>query len=148
MIEKGARFIGGAILLLLCCSDLLAADRPLGTVFYSPEERAALVAARHADTTNTGQGQGASNDKDREESPKSLPYAVSGIVKRGGGKSVVWLNGQPVAETKLNASLPSFHLSSDHVVIDGKAVKVGETLDAVSGKRLSPLPVGAVKVKP
>lgn len=141
-------------MLLLSFGEVLAADSPLGTAFFSPKERVALVARRNGATEEMivaaekklEQGKGGSGENGGTEAPKSLPVSVSGIVSRSGGKSVVWLNGQPVAETKPDTSLPSFRLSRDHAVIDGKAVKVGETVDTVSGEHLSPLPKGAVKV--
>jgi len=156
MTDRKARFICGGIFLLLVLvgRDVLAADYPIGTVFYSPKERIALVARRNGATEEMVVAeekkfeQEKDAEKDVDEAPKSLPYAVSGIVTRSGGKSVVWLNGRPVKENSPDESLPAIRLSRDHVVIDGKAVKVGETLDISPGERVSPLPDGAVKVIP
>jgi len=158
MTDRKARFVCSAIflLLLLAGRGVLAADYPIGTVFYSPKERVSLVARRNgatdemvaAEEKKFEQEKDVSEGKGAEEAAKSLPYAVSGIVSRSGGKSVVWLNGQPVDETPHDASLPPIRLSSDHAVIDGKSVKVGETLDTLSGESVAPLPAGAVKVVP
>lgn len=150
MNDKVARGICcGIFLLMLSVGDLFAIEHQLGTVFYSPEERAALVAKRNgAEDPNDIPDPIVSNEADSTESPTSVPYAVSGIVTRSGGKSVVWINGQPVAEAQPDPNLPPLRLYRDHIVIDGKSVKVGEVLDVISGKRVAPLPVGAVKVIP
>lgn len=152
MTDSGVRFICSGIFLLMLLSaiEVLAGEQQLGTVFYSAAEREALVARRHgrSEKNALAQDENFEQGKGGEEAPKTLPFAVSGIVSRSDGKSVVWLNGKPVAENTNDASLPSLRLSSDHVVIDGKSVKVGETLDIISGERLSPLPLGAVKVLP
>jgi len=130
---------GSAVLLIMLTNQItLAADQPLGTIFYSVAERQALESARRK-TADDGQ---------TVEAEKDALVTVSGLVQRQDGKSVVWVNGQPVAETRTNEGSPSVDLSDGRVVIDGKPVKVGETLDIVSGQRLSPLPPGAVKVKP
>jgi len=132
-----ARFVCGGIFLLILFSSrgVLAADKPIGTVFYSPAERSALVAARKGVDENA-------------KGAESSRYTVSGIVIRGGGKSVTWLNGKPVVETPRDKSLPPIRVSPDRIVIDNKSVKVGETLDIISGERVSPLPAEAVKIKP
>ena len=140
MNEWLARFVCGGIftLILLLSRGVLAADKLIGTVFYSPAERAALVAAR----------KGVDEKTEGPEKAESSRYTVSGIVIRGGGKSVTWLNGKPVVETPRDESLPPIRVSRDRVVIDNKSVKVGETLDIISGERVSPLPADAVKIKP
>ena len=133
------RGMGGAWLLVILWSQMaLAADQPLGTVFYSAAERQTLAAARHKPAE---EGQEA-------EAKKSALFTVSGLLQRQAGKSVVWINGQPVAETRTDEGSPPIDLSNGRVLIDGKPVKVGETLDIVSGQRLSPLPTEAVRVKP
>lgn len=143
----------GAVLLLLAGRWALAAERPLGTVFFSPQERAALVTGRQPPTTEV---KGAEEVKKAPEPgkkgakappPQSRPFTVSGIVSRKGGKSVIWLNGQPVSEAQPDPRVPPLQLSTDHALIDGKSVKVGETVDIISGKRGSSLPEGAVKVE-
>lgn len=133
------RGMGSAWLLVILWGQLAqAADQPLGTVFYTAAERQALAAARHK-TAEDGQ---------EAEAKKSALFTVSGLVQRQDGKNVIWINGQPVAETQADTDSPPVDLSDGRVLIDGKPVKVGETLDIVSGQRLSPLPAEAVKVKP
>ena len=146
MTKRQAHCIGGTILLLMLLAgrEAFAIVPPLGTVFYSPAEREALVASRIPKPEVKAAEQ--AKNVPVKVVPKTKPYAVSGIVSRSGGKSVVWLNGKPVAETPPDPQRPSLLLSTDHAIIDGKSVKVGETVDVLSGKHVSPLPEGAVKV--
>jgi hypothetical protein len=102
---------------------------PVGTVFYSPAERAALVAAR------SGIAQ-------------SAVYTLSGITERNAGKSVAWINGRAVTQRPQDAAIPTLIIKRDHVLIENKAIKVGETLDIISGQRVLRLPENAVQVKP
>lgn len=101
----------------------------IGTVFYSPAERAALVAARSGVT-------------------QSAVYTLNGITLRDAGKSVAWINGRAVTAVPKDAAIPSLVINRDHVLIEGKVIKVGETLDIISGQRLLRLPEKAVQVKP
>ena len=98
----------------------------IGTLFYSPAERAELVAAR------SGIAQ-------------SAVYTLNGITRRGAGKSVAWINGRAV--TAPDPVIPSLVIASDHVLIEGKPIKVGETLNINSGQRGLRLPENAVQVK-
>lgn len=101
----------------------------IGTVFYSPAERSALVAAR------SGIAQ-------------TAIYTVSGIIQRGAGKSVVWINGRAVPAVPQDAAIPTLKIARDHVMVEGKPIKVGESLDILSGQRILRLPENAVQVKP
>lgn len=118
---------------LICASLLLfcgtAHANTIGTVFYSPAERAALVAARSGAT-------------------QSVVYTLNGITQRGAGKSVAWINGRAVTQVPQDAAIPSLVIARDHVLIEGKQIKVGETLDIISGQRGLRLPEQAVRVKP
>jgi hypothetical protein len=101
----------------------------IGTVFYSPEERSALVAARNGIT-------------------QTVVYTVNGIVERGSGKSAVWINGRAIPQTPSDPIIPTLVIHRDHVLIEKKPIKVGETLDIISGQRILPIPENAVQVKP
>ena len=81
----------------------------IGTLFYSPGERKAHDQATHDETTHV--------------------YTINGIVLRGAGKSVVWINGSPV----LQGDIPKLGIFSDHVVLDGMNIKAGESKDIPSG---------------
>ena len=102
---------------------------PIGTLFYSPTERAALVAAR------SGIAQ-------------TAIYTLTGITYRGAGKSIAWINGRAVNEVPQDAAIPTLVIARDHVLIEGKAIKVGESLDIISGQRILRLPEKSVQVKP
>ncbi|MFA6921601.1 MAG: hypothetical protein WC216_07125 [Gallionella sp.] len=101
----------------------------IDTVFYSPAERAALTAERSGSTQST-------------------VYTLNGITRRGAGKSVAWINGRAVAEVPPDSAIPTLVIARDHVLIEGKPIKVGETLDIISGQRGLRLPEQAVRVKP
>ncbi len=101
----------------------------IGTLFYSPSERAALVAAR------SGIAQ-------------TAIYTVTGITYREAGKSIAWINGRAVNQTPQDLAIPTLVIARDHVLIEGKAIKVGESLDILSGQRVLRLPEKAVQVKP
>lgn len=113
--------------MLLFCGTAHA--NSIGTVFYSPAERAALVAAR------SGIAQ-------------TAIYTVNGITYRGAGNSVAWINGRAATEVPHDTVIPTLVIMRDHVLIEGKPIKVGETLDIISGQRGLRLPETAVQVKP
>lgn len=101
----------------------------IDTVFYSNAERATLVAARSGIT-------------------QTAVYSVTGIIRRGMGKSVAWVNGRAVTETPQDPIIPTLVIGRDHVVVEGKPIKVGESLDILSGQRVLRLPEKSVRVKP
>lgn len=121
------------LLRFIYCSMMLAGGvahaAPLGTLFYSPAEREALVSSRC-------------------ETAPSAVYTVSGIIKRGPGKSAAWINGREVTEVPPDPAIPSLVIKNGYVLIEGKPIKVGETLDIVSGQRVLRLPEHSVQVKP
>lgn len=119
--------LGIALLLALVMND--ACGDSIGTVFFSPAERATLVAAR----------QGIA---------QTAIFNVSGIVRRANGKSVVWVNGRAVNEMPQDVIIPTLKISRDHVEIENRSIKVGESLDVLSGQRILPLPPQSVQVKP
>ncbi len=101
----------------------------LGTVFYSPAERAALVAARNGIA-------------------QSAVFTVNGIVERNAGKSAVWINGRAIPQTPQDPVISSLSIRRDHVLIEKKPIKVGETLDVITGQRVLRLPEKSVQVRP
>jgi hypothetical protein len=125
------------VALVLAAPSLVCAQSSqgsLGTLLYSPAERAAIVAARRGEQVGV-MSSGAS-------------VTVSGLVKRGRQKSTTWINGQTVAEGQPvpSAGVPAIEAKS--VTIDGRSVRVRETLDLESGARTDALPQGAVSVRP
>lgn len=120
-----AKLSSCAILMLLSTS---VHAHEIGTLFYSPTERAELVAARSGIT-------------------QSATYTVSGIIKRAAGKSVVWINGRAITEVQPDPVIPTLIIDRDHVMVEGKSIKVGESLDIISGQRVLRLPENSVRVK-
>lgn len=115
------------ILLVLAGGKVYA--HSIGTVFYSPAERASLVAARNGIT-------------------QSAVYTVNGIIQREAGKSVAWVNGRTANQVPQDEIIPTLVIERDHVMIEGNPIKVGESLDILSGQRILRLPEKSVQVKP
>ena len=116
-------FIG----LLPLSGSVLAHD--IGTLFYSPAERVALVAARNGIA-------------------QTAAYTVNGIIQREQKKSAVWINGRAIPQMPPDPAIPTLVIHRDHVLIEEKPIKVGETLNIISGQRVLRLPENAVQVKP
>ncbi|MDP1610049.1 MAG: hypothetical protein Q8M11_03255 [Sulfuritalea sp.] len=110
-----------------------AGQERLGTLLFSPAERSTIAAARR-DEQGQAVGSGTS-------------VALSGLVKRGRDKGTVWINGQAVAEGQAVPAAGIPVIESKQVVIDGRPVRVRETLDLESGARTDALPQGAVSVR-
>lgn len=107
----------------------IAHANTIGTVFYSPAERAELVAARNGIT-------------------QTAAFTINGIVQREHGKSAAWINGRAIPQMPPDPVITSLVIRRDHVLIEKKPIKVGETFDIISGQRVLPLPENAVQVKP
>ena len=120
-----------ALLPAIVCAQ--SSQEPLGTLFYSAGERAAIVAARR-DERGVATSSGAS-------------VSLSGVVKRGRQKSTAWINGQTVVEGQAVAAAGVPVINSGSVVFDGQPVRVRQSLDLESGARTDALPQGAVSVK-
>lgn len=121
-----------ALLLLL---PLTAAAAPaeterLGTLFYSPAERSAISSAREGKSGNdTASG-----------------LTVSGIIKREHGKSTAWINNQAIAEGQPVPPAAAPGITAQGIIIDGKPVRVGETVNLITGEKTDVLPPGSVSV--
>ena len=135
-----ARWAAGcAALGVLLFARALAAE-PLGRLFFTPQERAQLEQQRHA-------------PKSREQAAGSESVSVSGVVVRGGGRAVVWLNGKPVdaqggaPAARVQRDAPA---SMDLRSQAGRQVraKVGETVDLATGVRRSGIGGGRIEVSP
>jgi hypothetical protein len=71
---------------------------------------------------------------------------VTGVVKRHGGNSTAWINGQAVNE----ANLPPTNrtaISSTGATLDGQRVQVGETLGRSTQARTDIVSPGAVSTR-
>lgn len=106
----------------------------LGTLFYSPAERVAIAVARSGDAPS-----------EIREIRSSL--AINGLVKRDNQKSTVWVNGQAIPEGQAIPPASAPTITANTVTVNGKSVRVGETLDLTSGERSDFIPEGSVSVK-
>jgi hypothetical protein len=69
-----------------------AAAEPVGRLFFTPAQRASLDIARTQRARNTL----VSERTVDETTPVAQTVTYGGMVRRGDGKSTVWLNGRPV----------------------------------------------------
>ncbi len=104
------------IIYVVCISMIPDSSHALGTLFYSQDERAQQL----------------------EQNGGTHIYTLDGIVRRGAGESVVWINGRAVTQT--DPAFPALIISRDHVLLGGKQIRVGESLDITSGQRILHLP--------
>lgn len=83
-----------AVLFLLgTLSPAALAAEPVGRIFYTPEQRAQLDSLRK---------QRAIVSQARDEpAPETVTY--NGIVRRSDGKTVVWMNNQPLSDAELRS---------------------------------------------
>lgn len=125
MISVTHRLALSILLTSLSASAAPEGER-LGTLFYSPVERTAIASAREG----------------KAETASGL--TLSGIIKRDGGKGTVWVNRRPVPEGQPVPPAPTPTITSQGVTIDGKPVRVGETVNLVTGERTDIVPAGAV----
>ena len=106
-----------------------SAPRPhLGTLFYHPAERSAMVLERRGDAVQEF----------------SQQARVSGIVQRERGNSTTWINSRSLVEGQPFAPATVTHVSADAVTFNGQRVRVGETLDLRTGASTDILPAGAL----
>lgn len=128
-----------ASLLLVAQAGPSAAQEQLGRLFFTAEQRAALDARRRARLP------------DHPSAIVASPVTrLDGYVKRSGGKSTVWVNGQPIPEAAANA--PRIGQSTVSVPVgDSRArvgLKPGETLDRGSGAVQDVIGDGKIGVRP
>lgn len=102
----------------------------IGTLFYSPAERADIEAGRDGSMAQaTGR--------------KSL--TLRGLVHRDRSKGTTWINGQTVPEGQGFPSAGVPVIGRKSVTIDSRSLRVGETLDVDSGTRSDYLRGGTVE---
>ena len=124
-----------------------AQGQELGRLFFTPEQRAALDARRKARVP----------DKPAAEPVTVLPVTrVDGAVRRGGGKSTVWVDGEMIPEGAQadgarvtprspnpgSVSIPSGENAQRH------DLRVGESLDRGSGEVRDVIGEGEIKIGP
>ena len=120
-----------------------ARAQELGRLFFTPDQRAALDARRKARVP---------------DKPAAVPQAeqpvtrIDGAVRRSGGKSTVWVNGEAVPESPRGEGARPSKPGSVSVPVGETAqrydLRVGETLDRGTGEVRDVVGKDAVKVKP
>jgi hypothetical protein len=120
--------------MLLAAGATAAAAQELGRLFFTPEQRAELDARRKARVPDKPAAVAV------VESPRTR---LDGYVKRSGGKSTVWLNGEPVPVGAPSADAriyPSRDKTDTVTVGTGEGenerripLRVGETLERDTG---------------
>lgn len=79
--------------------------------------------------------------------PTSNILGVTGLVKRQGGRSTMWLNGQPVPEGAATAQGHTPRSTANGIVLNGTGLRVGESLDLSTGQRSDVLAPGSVTLQ-
>lgn len=134
---------------LLAAFATAAAAQALGRLFFTPEQRAELDARRKARVP----------DKPAAAVVVESPHTrLDGYVKRAGGKSTVWLNGEavPLGAASAGAQIYPGRGKSNAVSVgvgDGKRarripLRVGETLERDTGEVKDVIGDGSIEVSP
>lgn len=134
---------------LVCCLPLLALapaafaqnDYPeLGRLFLSPERRAALERQRQLNIQEVRAIEGAT-------------LRLDGVVRRSGGRSTVWINGNPqnvedAPRSGISVRIDPHHPGSANIAPGDEAptrLKVGEALNRATGERETRLGGGMLR---
>ena len=130
---------------LLCTASAQAQE--LGRLFFTPEQRAALDARRKARVP----------DKPAAAPVTESPVTrVNGAVRRAGGKSTVWVNGEMIPEDAQADSARVTPRSPNPGRVSIPAgegpqrydLRVGESLDRGSGEVRDVIGEGEIKIGP
>ena len=133
------------LLLLLVAGGAQAQE--LGRLFFTPDQRAALDARRKARVP----------DKPAATPVTEAPLTrVDGEVRRAGGKSTVWVNGEAIPESAQGDAARVVRGGPDSgrvsVPVGESAqrydLRVGETLDRASGEVRDVIGDGEIKIRP
>jgi hypothetical protein len=131
-----------SILLLLALGSFgeVCFAQELGRLFFTPEQRQALDQRRRARVP------------DRPSAPLvvSPTTRLDGYVRRQGGKSTVWVNGEPLPESAPEAP----RIGSGRVTVNvGESgaragLRPGEVLDRGTGEVRDVLGEGEIRIRP
>jgi hypothetical protein len=120
-----------------------AGAQELGRLFFTPEQRAALDARRKARTPDKPAA------VPRAESPVTR---INGAVRRSGGKSTVWVNGEAIPEGQPDSAQVTPGAGSVTLPAGegspSRKLRVGESLDRGSGAVRDVIGEGEIKVGP
>jgi len=139
-----------AVILLgiaISLSSAAAQAQELQRLFFTPDQRAALDARRNARVPDKPA------DTPMVESPLTR---VDGVVRRSGGKSTVWVNGETIPQSAQPGSpkISSTGANPGKVSIPAgegaqpKDLRVGESLDRGSGEVSDLIGTGEIKIGP
>jgi hypothetical protein len=133
------------LLIYLVCvavAPTLAQEAPLGRLFLTPEQRAALDNARR-NKIRADAVAGATVKKPKPPAARSV--LINGVVKRSDGETIVWVNGKPVeGETPDGMQFQVVPQGQGAVMVrepeKGRRVeiKVGQQVDMVTGRVKEP----------
>lgn len=130
-------FAAGVLLIVACLSSVSATaiEQPIGRLFSTPRERAALDQARQSNSKTQFEPNTPAGEKLGDQ------ITLDGFVKKNNGKTTVWINqvpqhGQenPQGITILQSGRGSHAVSMQ--LPSGKSVnlRAGQTFDASNGK--------------
>lgn len=105
-------------LLMLSDNPAWAEAKPLGRLFFSPDQRTAMDQLKHMEGTSP--------------SDQKQHFTLNGALHRKHGPAIYWGNGQRLPE---DASLP-------------RKILVGDTLNGSTGQTESILQGGSIAIKP
>jgi hypothetical protein len=120
----------GRVLAALLCVPTIALANPLAdlqTLIYSPAQRQEITRGR----------MGLAGVQDEPTT------RLNGVVHRAAGKGTVWINNQPYRE----GSAPAGPIRGVDALVEGRQLRVGESVDKASGERTDVLAPGAVRVR-
>ena len=143
-MNRAAIFLMGIAISL---SSAAAQAQALQRLFFTPDQRAALDARRNARVPDT---------------PAAAPVVespltrVDGVVRRSGGKSTVWVNGETIPEGAPPGSpkISPAGANPDQVSIpvgegaQPKDLRVGESLDRGNGEVSDMIGTGEIRIGP
>lgn len=106
-----------------------SSPEPLGTLLFSPQERAQITTERNSDALGP-------------DAPAAI-LKYQGLVRRSVGKSTVWVNDQALVHG--DAKAPA--MQGSNAILAGHALRVGESVQATTGQRQDVTAPGAVTVR-
>jgi hypothetical protein len=129
--------------LALLAGQPAQAVEEMGRLFLTPEQRAALEARRRT------------RQPDKPAAAALAPTTrVDGYVRRQGGKSTIWLNGEPLTESRgPGARIEAGKTGQPGVAVplgeDSRSAhaRVGQSVDSVTGEVKDPLGEGEIRVQ-
>lgn len=129
-----------ASLLLLAAAGYAAAQPPyIGRLFTKPDERAELDRLREAGGRKAAPAQPQAAATSEAVTPPAPPpppepIAVTGIVTRSDGKSVVWINGTPQSDQPVSTAAGGTPAATVTLPSGQRAtVKAGQAVDVTTG---------------